>query len=65
MSTITLKDLSENVDLDRKAMRDIVGGARRGGYSAAIQVTPSPEFRLVNYPAGICAIPQRSGKQRK
>ena len=36
MTTITIKDLSENTDLDRKAMQAISGGSRRSGsYSGA------------------------------
>lgn len=33
MATIVIKDLPENVDLDREAMRAVVGGARLRGAS--------------------------------
>lgn len=52
MSAIKIKDLSDSIDLDRKAMVSIIGGARRSGYSVAFQPQPSSEFRLVNYPSG-------------
>jgi hypothetical protein len=34
MATIVIKDLPENMDLDREAMLAITGGARLGGRSA-------------------------------
>ena len=52
MSALTIKDLSDSIDLDRKAMLAIVGGARRSGYPVAFQLQPQSEFRLVNYPTG-------------
>jgi hypothetical protein len=50
MASITIKDLPDNVELDRKAMRDIVGGARYrtpGGGTAAPspRATPIVDFR--------------------
>jgi hypothetical protein len=35
MATITIKDLSENLDLDRKAMQSIMGGSRLGASSGS------------------------------
>jgi hypothetical protein len=65
MSTITIKDLTESMDLDRKAMLTIVGGARRGGYPVAIETKAPAEFRLVNYPTGFGHIRLAFGKPRK
>ncbi|TCS35950.1 hypothetical protein EDC30_10813 [Paucimonas lemoignei] len=56
MSAITIKDLSDSIDLDRKAMLAIVGGARRGGFPVAFQPQPQSEFRLVTYPAGFTPV---------
>ena len=36
MATIVIKDLPENVDLDRQAMQAITGGARLQGRSPAL-----------------------------
>jgi hypothetical protein len=65
MSTITIKDLSESIDLDRKAMLAIAGGARRGGYPLAIETKSPSEFRIVNYPSGFGHIHLTFGKSRK
>jgi len=35
MTTITIRDLSENLDLDRKAMQSITGGSRLGAGSGS------------------------------
>jgi hypothetical protein len=35
MATITIKDLSENLDLDRRAMQSITGGSRLGASSGS------------------------------
>ena len=52
MATLKIKDLSDSTELDREAMRAIVGGARGSQPWQA-----SPEFfrdrRLVDYPPGI------------
>ncbi|RJG04160.1 hypothetical protein [Noviherbaspirillum sedimenti] len=52
MSTITIKDLTESIDLDRKAMLAIVGGARRSGYLSPLETRALHSTRLVDYPAG-------------
>lgn len=64
MSTITIKDLSESTDLDRKAMLAIVGGARRGGYPVALASGPASGFRLFQYPTGLRHIPSAVGNSR-
>ncbi|WP_332671318.1 hypothetical protein [Aromatoleum sp.] len=52
MATIVIKDLPENIDLDREAMRTVVGGARLRG------ATPSR-------PARPAAAPARPGPSRR
>jgi hypothetical protein len=51
MSTLVVKDLTESVELDRKAMRVIAGGARNR------QVMPGGTIlrstRIIDYPATI------------
>lgn len=37
MATIVIKDLPENLDLDRKAMQAIMGGIRMGGRPLAVR----------------------------
>jgi hypothetical protein len=51
MATIVIKDLTENIDLDRQAMASIIGGARaRGRYIP--RRTVASTSRIVNYPRG-------------
>lgn len=51
MATIVIKDLTENIDLDRQAMASIVGGARtRGRYIPTRRAASTT--RIVNYPRG-------------
>jgi hypothetical protein len=50
MATITFKDLSENTDLDRKAMQAISGGSRVRS-SAGVLRTPQPQ-RIVDFRTG-------------
>jgi hypothetical protein len=65
MATITIKDLSENLDLDRKAMQAILGGSRLGSSSgsqvrkAGAVAAGSP--RIVDFKTGIApdAAPDR------
>ncbi len=52
MSSIIIKDLAESMDLDRKAMLAVIGGARRGGYPSPLASTALQSTRLVDYPAG-------------
>lgn len=51
MSSITIKDLPDSIELDREAMRTITGGARRGGGRQA-----SPHRHLVRG-SGLVASP--------
>ncbi len=41
MATIVIKDLPENVDLDREAMRAVIGGARLRGASPSRPTRPA------------------------
>jgi hypothetical protein len=52
MARITIKDLQQSDDLDREAMRSIVGGSLRG--SRPLQMNPAlaNTGRVVDYPAG-------------
>jgi hypothetical protein len=55
MATITIRDLSENTDLDRKAMQSISGGARarsRAGSLRPAGVGPARPQRIVDFRTG-------------
>ena len=55
MATITIKDLSENTDLDSKAMQSISGGARfrsRAGSLRPAGTTPARPERIVDFRTG-------------
>jgi hypothetical protein len=47
MATITIKDLSGNTDLDRKAMQAISGGSRARSHAGVLQ-TAQPQ-RIVDF----------------
>lgn len=49
MSIIIIKDLPESIDLDRKAMLAITGGARTHGRQNFLGRTILPGTRIVNY----------------
>jgi hypothetical protein len=60
MATITIKDLSENLDLDRKAMQSIMGGSRLGS-SGGSQVrragaAPLRSPGIVDFKTGVASI---------
>lgn len=57
MSNIKIKDLSDSIDLDRKAMLAIAGGARRSGNSLSYNAPRLQELRLVNFPGGLTGVP--------
>ena len=61
MATITIKDLSENLALDRKAMQSIMGGARLG---AGARARPSAAPRIVDFKTG-AAPPAAPGKKTR
>ena len=53
MATIRIKDLSDNTELDRQAMRAIVGGARGGGRPWQAIAGIFYDRRIVDYPPGM------------
>jgi hypothetical protein len=55
MATITIKDLSANTDLDRKAMQAISGGSRARAYAGALRragTGPAQPRRIVDFRTG-------------
>jgi hypothetical protein len=55
MATITIKDLSENTDLDRKAMQAISGGARFRSHAGSLRpagTAPARPERIVDFRIG-------------
>ncbi|WP_075793914.1 hypothetical protein [Massilia putida] len=55
MATITIKDLSENTDLDRKAMQAISGGARFRSHAGTLRpagAAPARPQRIVDFRTG-------------
>jgi hypothetical protein len=52
MALINVKDLPQSVDLDRKAMQAIVGGARTGVRPVDLSGTKTRSGRIVDYPPG-------------
>jgi len=52
MALINIKDLPQSVELDRKAMLAIVGGARAGARPAHLVAAPFRSGRIVDYPPG-------------
>ncbi len=52
MANIVIKDLSESVDLDRKAMVAIIGGARTRGRQHVLGSAIFRATRIVNTPTG-------------
>lgn len=50
MATITIKDLSENANLDRKAMQAISGGARARSHAGVLR--PAQPQRIVDFRTG-------------
>jgi len=57
MANIVIKDLSESVDLDRKAMTAITGGSRTRGRQMIPGQTIFRNTRIVNYPPGFARNP--------
>jgi hypothetical protein len=57
MATIIIKDLSENLDLDRKAMQSITGGSRlRSGAGAGARAAGAVQVRtprIVDFKTGV------------
>lgn len=57
MASIVIKDLTESVDLDRKAMTTITGGARTRGSQTFPTHTIFRTTRIIDYPAGFTRNP--------
>jgi hypothetical protein len=53
MATLHIKDLSESTELDREAMRAIVGGARGGSQPWQAITEVFKDRRIVDYPPGV------------
>lgn len=63
MASIVIKDLLESVELDRKAMVAIVGGARSSGVRTPLGRTILQTNRIVSYPTGfVSRSRQETGK---
>jgi hypothetical protein len=56
MGTIVIKDLSDNLELDRKAMRAITGGSRLRSQVRVAGAAPSAAPRIVDFRTG--AVPR-------
>ncbi|WP_454763295.1 hypothetical protein [Cupriavidus campinensis] len=61
MAVIVIKDLTENVDLDREAMTAITGGTRTAG-GHHWQAHRRTLARLIQYPQGFPGRPEGSGQ---
>jgi len=56
MATIVIKDLSDNLELDRKAMQAISGGARLRSQVRAAGTVPASSPKIVDFKTG--AVPR-------
>ncbi|MDT6960174.1 MULTISPECIES: hypothetical protein [unclassified Cupriavidus] len=65
MAVIVIKDLSENMDLDREAMTAIIGGARLAGSYRWQAHRRQPLARLIQYPEGFPGTSQVAGQERE
>jgi hypothetical protein len=52
MALITIKDLPQSDDLDREAMRSIIGGGRIGVWPPPLDQAKAVRGRIVDYPPG-------------
>ncbi|MGF6934462.1 hypothetical protein OKW41_003601 [Paraburkholderia sp. UCT70] len=55
MAKLSIKDLTESVELDREAMAAIVGGAHVGARSSLAAPLVPAAMRVVEYPPGFPA----------
>jgi hypothetical protein len=65
MAHITIKDLSENVELDRQAMQSIAGGSRWLGQGGAVGRAPARSQGIVDFKTGVAGAAPRQGTQNK
>jgi hypothetical protein len=49
MATIVIKDLSDNLDLDRKAMQAVMGGSRLRSHVRAAGAAPASAPGIVDF----------------
>ena len=66
MALISIKDLPQSDDLDREAMRSIMGGGRIGARPVEIDQAEAGTGRIVEYPPGFsrqAPIPARSPRR--
>lgn len=63
MAKIIVRDLSENLELDRKAMQSIAGGSRVRAQGKAGAVAGGP--RIVDFKTGVAQAPSRPTVPRK
>ena len=63
MALITIKDLPQSDDLDREAMRLIVGGGHTTSGPGQLKGVPPGSGRIVEYPPGfpVGGLGQRNG----
>jgi hypothetical protein len=52
MATLSIKDLPDSVELDRRAMAAIIGGARIGAHFSVVAQPVVSTARVVDYPPG-------------
>jgi hypothetical protein len=52
MASIVIKDLSDNLDLDRKAMQAVMGGSRLRAQGRAAGAAPAFSSRIVDFRTG-------------
>lgn len=66
MSSITIKDLPDSIELDREAMRTITGGSRSGGRQAFPHRSLVRGSGLINAPSGFThrIVPSKQGSSR-
>lgn len=57
MSIILIEDLAESVDLDRRAMTAIAGGARARAPHAYFERATLGDSRIFSYPIGLARKP--------
>lgn len=61
MATITIKDLTDSVELDREAMTAILGGARLRGRQTLAGSALQRCRRIVDYPPGFRTVTAKPG----
>lgn len=61
MATITIKDLTDSVELDREAMTAILGGARLRGRQTLAGSALQRSRRIVDYPPGFRTVTAKPG----